>query len=72
MIIELYGARTGERPVSVQDPAWHNLGTELDVPRNKRIRLGDGTEQYRHLLLWITEAPPGAAEVALTELRLYR
>jgi hypothetical protein len=70
--IEIYGARTAEPPVSVQDPAWRHLVTQLDVPRDKRIRLGDGGDEYRQILIWVTEAFPGSSQVALSELKLYR
>jgi hypothetical protein len=70
--LEIYGARTQEPPVSVQDPAWHHVATQLDVPKDKRIRLGDGSDEYRHVMVWITEALPGSAQAALTELKLYR
>jgi hypothetical protein len=71
MTIELYGAKTKDAPVSVQDPGWTHITTQLDVAASGRIRLGDGTERYRHLLIWITEAPPQGTQVALGELQLF-
>jgi hypothetical protein len=72
MNIEIYGARTKDAPVSVQDPEWTHISTQLDVGRDGRIRLGDGADEYRHILVWPTEAAPGAREISLTELELFK
>jgi hypothetical protein len=71
MTIELYGARTQDAPVSVQDPGWTHIATQLDVAKDGRIRLGGGEDKYRHLLVWITEAPPEGGQVSLSELQLF-
>lgn len=71
MTIEIYGARTQDAPVSVQDPGWTHIATQLDVAKDGTIRLGGGTDKYRHLLIWITEAPPEGGQVSLSELKLF-
>ena len=71
MTVEIYGARGEDAPVSVQDPDWTHITTQLDVAKSGRIRLGSGKAQYRHLLVWITEAAPQADKVALGELKLF-
>ncbi len=72
LTVEIYGARTKDAPVSVQDPDWTHITTQLDVAGNGRIRLGDGGRDYRHILVWITEAPPDGQQVSLGELELYK
>lgn len=71
MTIEIYGARSTDAPVSVQDPEWTHIATQLDVAKDGTIRLGSGADEYRHLLIWITEAPPSGAQVSLGELTVY-
>jgi hypothetical protein len=72
MTIEIYGARTTDAPVSVQDPSWTHIATQLDVSKDGTIRLGSGTDKYRHLLIWITQAPPDGQQVSLGELKVYK
>jgi hypothetical protein len=72
MTIEIYGARTTDAPVSVQDPSWTHIATQLDVSKNGTIRLGSGSDEYRHLLIWITQAPPEGQQVSLGELKVYK
>jgi hypothetical protein len=72
MTVEIYASRSETEPVSIQDPGWDHLATQLDVGSSERIRLGDGSARYRHLLVWPTEAPPEGDHVALTELELFR
>jgi hypothetical protein len=72
MTLEIYASRSSSEPVSIQDPGWDHLATQLDVGSNERIRLGDGTVRYRHVLIWPTEAPPEGDHVALNELELFR
>ena len=72
MTVEIYASRSETEPVSIQDPGWRHLATQLDVGSNERIRLGDGSERYRHVLVWPTEAPPDGDHVAVSELQLFR
>ena len=76
MTVEIYAARGAQPPVSIQDPKWEHVATQLDVAKTQRIRLGDGTDEYRWVAIWPTEAPPdaepGAEQVALSELKLFR
>jgi hypothetical protein len=72
MTLEIYASRSSSEPVSIQDPGWDHLATQLDVGSNERIVLGEGTTKYRHVLIWPTEAPPDGDHVALDELKLYR
>jgi hypothetical protein len=71
MTVEIYGARSTDAPVSVQDPDWTHIATQLDVAKDGTIRLGSGEDEYRHLLVWITEAPPEGGQVSLGELKVY-
>jgi hypothetical protein len=72
MTVEIYASRSESEPVSIQDPGWDHLATQLDVGSSERIRLGDGKTRYRHVLIWPTEAPPQGDHVALSELELFR
>ena len=71
MTIEIYGARSTDAPVSVQDPEWTHIATQLDVAKDGTIRLGAGEDKYRHLLIWITEGAPEGQQVSLGELKVY-
>jgi hypothetical protein len=71
MTVEIYGAR-GSQPVSIVDPAWIHLTSTRDLGRSQRLSLGDGGSPIRHLLVWITQGPPQAQKVALSELKVYR
>jgi hypothetical protein len=71
MNVEIYGARTKDAPVSIQDPDWTHITTQLDVASVGRIRLGDGAKKYRHIQVWITEAAPEGRELSLSELQLF-
>jgi hypothetical protein len=73
MTVEVYGARGAQPPVSVQDPKWDHVATQLDVAKDGRIRLGDGSDKYRWVLVWPTEGPPdGSTQVAISELKAYQ
>ena len=71
MTVEIYASRSSSEPVSIQDPGWDHLATQLDVGSNERIRLGDAATKYRHVLVWPTEAAPDGDHVALNELKLF-
>jgi hypothetical protein len=72
MTVEIYAARGAQPPVSVQDPGWDHVATQLDVADDGRIRLGDGTKKYRWILVWPTEGPAdGGTQVAVSELKVY-
>jgi hypothetical protein len=70
--LEIYASRSSSEPVSIQDPGWDHLATQLDVGSNERIVLGEGTTKYRHVLIWPTQGPPDGDHVALNELKLYK
>ena len=73
MTVEVYGARGAQPPVSIQDPKWDHITTQLDVAKDGRIVLGDGVDRYRWLLLWPTQGPAdGGNQVAVSELKVYR
>jgi hypothetical protein len=72
MTVEIYGARGAKPPVSIQDPKWDHVATQLDVAKDGRIRLGDGTDKYRWVLAWPTEGPAdGGTQIAISELKVY-
>ena len=72
MTVEIYATKDSSEPVSIEDPGWDHLATQLDVGKNERIRLGDGADRYRHVLVWPTEPPPDGDHFALSELVLSR
>jgi hypothetical protein len=72
MTVEVYGARGAQPPVSIQDPKWTHLATQLDVAPDGRIRLGEGLDEFRWVAIWPTEPPPDATQIAIGELKLYR
>ena len=72
MTVEVYATKDSSEPVSIQDPGWDHLATQLDVGTNERIRLGEGTDRYRHVLIWPTEPPPDGDHFALSELELFK
>jgi hypothetical protein len=72
MTLEIYGARGSEPPVSIQDPKWTHLATQLDVAKKARIHLGDGVDEFRWIAIWPTEPPPDATQIGLSELKLFR
>lgn len=72
MTVEIYGARGAQPPSSLQDPKWDHIATQLDVAKDGRIRLGDGSEKYRWVLVWPTEGPSaGGSQIAISELKPY-
>ena len=72
MTVEIYGARGAQPPSSMQDPKWDHIATQLDVAKDGRIRLGDGTDKYRWVLAWPTEGPAdGGTQVGISELKVY-
>jgi hypothetical protein len=72
MTVEVYAARSDDPPVSIQDPKWTHLATQLDVAADGRIRLGDGVDKFRWVAIWPTEPPPDATQIAISELKLFR
>jgi len=71
MTIEVYGTTSSTTPVSIQDPGWTHITTQLDVAKSDHVTVGDGTKSWRKLLLWVTEGPTaGGPQVALNELKV--
>ena len=53
------------------DTRWAHLEDRTGVKARQRIVLGEGTSEYRTLLLWFTEPPTDGERVRLGELRLF-
>jgi hypothetical protein len=73
--IEVYGTKDATPPATLDDSAWTELATQLDVEGKTRITLGDdvdGTGKVRQLLIWFSEGPAdGSPSVGLSELKLF-
>jgi len=68
---ELYAAR-GSVPAALPSEGWHPLGGGTVRTRKQRFRLATAGQQFRYYLVWITELPPGAGNVEISELSLFQ
>jgi serine/threonine-protein kinase len=62
----------GDVPRSIDDPAWRNVAPPTRVDRRQSIDLDSAGQRARHVLLWITQLPPGGDSVEISEIQLYR
>jgi serine/threonine-protein kinase len=65
---EIYGAPPGRVPESIES-GWTRLGGGTVRRDEQRFNL-DGGEPYRYYLVWITELPPDAERVEISEIGL--
>ncbi|HSD78889.1 MAG TPA: hypothetical protein VLA98_15845 [Solirubrobacteraceae bacterium] len=69
--VEVYATDLRTPPPSITDTRWAHLRNAADVGTEKgrtTVKLGDGTEKYRTLLLWITAGPAAGDRVDLGEV----
>ena len=69
--VEVYATDLRTPPPSITDTRWAHLRNAADVGTEKgrtTVRLSDGTEKYRTLLLWITAGPAEGDRVDLSEV----
>lgn len=70
--VEVYGTRKAHPPTNLDDKAWTRLATQLDVDGKSNINLGDGTDDYRQIVVWFSEGPvDDSPSVGIRELKLY-
>ena len=67
----IYAAREGP-PESLPDPGWRRVGGGLVRREDQRFRLSTRGERYRYFLVWITELPPNADRVEISEVALFQ
>jgi hypothetical protein len=68
--VEVYATDEATAPPQITDTRWAHIRDRADVKARQRIVLGEGTSQYRTVLLWFTEPPSGGDRIRLSELRL--
>jgi tRNA A-37 threonylcarbamoyl transferase component Bud32 len=66
----IYAANSG--PPRQVGPGWTKLATIDNVPRRKQVKLDTKGRAYVFYLVWITKLPPGAPNVKLADLALFR
>jgi tRNA A-37 threonylcarbamoyl transferase component Bud32 len=66
----IYAADSG--PPRRLGPGWTKLATLDNVPRRKQIPLDTKGRAHVFYLVWITKLPPGAANVKIADLALFR
>jgi hypothetical protein len=66
----VYATDEATAPPQITDTRWAHIRDRADVKARQRIVLGEGTSQYRTVLLWFTEPPSGGDRIRLSELRL--
>ena len=69
--VEVYATDEATPPPEITDTRWAHIEDRSDVKAQQRIVLGEGTSEYRTLLVWFTEPPADGARIRLTELRLF-
>jgi eukaryotic-like serine/threonine-protein kinase len=65
----LYAARGDEPPTTVA--GWRKVGGGLVREDDERLRLDTNGRRYRYYLVWITQLPPGAERVEISEIKLF-
>jgi eukaryotic-like serine/threonine-protein kinase len=66
---EIFGAGGNRAPESI-DEGWTRLGGGTVRSEKQRFRLADSGERHRFYLVWITELPPDAQRVEISEIAL--
>ncbi len=62
----------GDVPETIEDPAWRRVAPATRIGAKQSIDLDSAGQRARHVLLWITQLPPGGDSVKVSELQLYR
>jgi serine/threonine-protein kinase len=66
----VYAAPEGPVPDSVTD-GWTRLAGGTVADKDERFKLATDGKAYRYYLVWITQLPPGADRVEISEVRLF-
>lgn len=74
MMVEVYGT-SGGQPPSITDPGWVHLSAPHAAKSHDHMNLLAAGRAMRHLLIWITKAPPAsgghaASFVAISEVNV--
>ena len=67
----VYVAKKGPAPPSI-DGGWQKLGDIQSAKASQRVDLDTAGNRFRYYLVWITELPPGADQVQISEIRLFK
>lgn len=62
----------GDVPRSIDDPAWRRVAPPTRFGGRQAVDLDSAGQEARHVLLWITQLPPGGDSVEISEIALYR
>lgn len=70
--VEAFGANGHTPPATITDPTWKKLnGPHVLKKAKATLKLHAGSSSYRFVVLWLTKAPAGAAQVSIRELALF-
>jgi hypothetical protein len=71
MTVQVYGANGNAMPASITDSAWSKLSPSQEVRSGQAtIKLGDTTQGFRFVTLWISRAP-SSGHVSVNEVELF-
>jgi hypothetical protein len=71
MTVQVYGANGSAMPASITDSAWSKLSPSQEVRSGQAsIKLGDTTQGFRFVTLWISRAP-ASGHVSVNEIELF-
>jgi tRNA A-37 threonylcarbamoyl transferase component Bud32 len=66
----IYVAPAGRVPASIG--GWKQVGLIPSAKASQRVDLDTAGNPFRYYLVWITKLPPGADQVQISEIRLFR
>ena len=67
----IYVAKKGPAPSSING-GWQKLGDIPSAKASQRVDLDTAGNRFRYYLVWITKLPPGADQVQISEIRLFK
>jgi hypothetical protein len=71
MTVQIYGSNGNSMPASITDSAWSKLSPSQEVrSRQASIKLGDTTQGFRFVTVWISRAP-ASGHVSVNEIELF-
>jgi serine/threonine-protein kinase len=68
----VYAANGSERPDTISNPAWKQVGTIGRATRRTRVDLDTAGKRFRWYLIWITALADGQEKVEISDVTLYR
>jgi eukaryotic-like serine/threonine-protein kinase len=67
----VYGAKAGPVPSTIN--GWGTrIGVIPSAKASQRVDLDTAGNRFRYYLVWITKLPPGADQVQISEIRLFK